>query len=104
MHGFVHATSQRTCHQSVKYQGEGVLMQVEAIIQRFIESKKREKGQLSFADNGSLIEGGILDSLGLVQLIMLIEEKFGVTVQPCEVIPANFETLHSIQAFVKGKL
>ncbi len=43
-----------------------------------------------------LFESGILDSLGIVKLITMIEESFGVEVLPEDIIPENFSSVSSI--------
>ena len=51
-------------------------------------------------DTTALIDKGILDSMGLMQVIMFIEEKTGVRIPDDEVLPDNFQTIGSIEALV----
>ena len=51
----------------------------------------------------SLVRGGILDSTGIYELIMHIEEEFGLSIAPEEMIPDNFDTLDAIDAFIARK-
>jgi acyl carrier protein len=51
-----------------------------------------------------LISAGILDSMGLIELVAFLEEKFGVRIEAHEVDPANFDTLAAIDALVQRKL
>ena len=55
-------------------------------------------------DQDSLVRGGILDSTGIYELIMFIEEEFKFTIAPEEMIPDNFDTLEVIEAFIDRKL
>jgi acyl carrier protein len=41
----------------------------------------------------SLIENGILDSVGIVQLLAFIEERLHVHVPEGDVVPEHFETI-----------
>jgi acyl carrier protein len=50
-----------------------------------------------------LMEGGFLDSTGLVQLIMFLETTFGIVVADSDVVPETFATPTSIAAFVATK-
>jgi len=51
-----------------------------------------------------LISGGILDSLGLLDLVAFLEERFGVTFEAHEVDPAHLDTLAAIDSLVRRKL
>lgn len=58
----------------------------------------------AIGDQDSLVRGGILDSTGIYELIMFIEEEFKFTIAPEEMIPDNFDTLEVIEAFIDRKL
>jgi len=51
-----------------------------------------------------LIELGIIDSLGIMKLIVSIEETFGIKVNDEEIVPENFQTLNSMTKFVEQKM
>jgi D-alanine--poly(phosphoribitol) ligase subunit 2 len=51
----------------------------------------------------ALMENGILDSTGLVQLIMFLESTFGIVVTDSDVAPETFATPNAIAAFVEAK-
>jgi acyl carrier protein len=51
-------------------------------------------------DSTALIDKGILDSMGLMQVIMFIEEKTGIRIPDDEVLPDNFQTIGSIESLV----
>lgn len=61
------------------------------------------RGVAQVADDESLVELGIVDSLGLFQLMAFLEETFSITVADDELIPDNFRTLATIDRFVRGK-
>jgi acyl carrier protein len=48
-----------------------------------------------------LLDEGILDSMGLMQLRMFIEDTLGVRVPDEEVMPDNFQDVASIEAMVE---
>ena len=58
----------------------------------------------ALGDRDSLVRGGILDSTGIYELIMHIEETFKLSIAPEEMIPDNFDTLEAMDAFVARKL
>jgi acyl carrier protein len=51
----------------------------------------------------ALIETGIIDSLSMLKLVLFIEERFGITVPPEDVVPSNFETVRGICGYIRGK-
>jgi acyl carrier protein len=50
-----------------------------------------------------LLSRGIIDSLGVTQLVEFLEDRFGIVVADEDLTPANFQTLTSIDAFVTCK-
>jgi acyl carrier protein len=52
----------------------------------------------------SLLDQGIIDSLGLFKLIAFIEEEFLIAMEPQEVRTDNFETLAMVTELVKKKI
>jgi acyl carrier protein len=79
-------------------------METETIITKFIsEELLRGDGEVSLESNASLISTGVLDSLGLLKLLLFIEERFNVKVKDGEVHPGNFETVNHITTFIEAK-
>ena len=54
-------------------------------------------------DTDSLLESGVLDSTGVLELIEFLEEEFGITVEDSETIPANLGSIAGITRFVASK-
>ena len=55
------------------------------------------------SDDLSLLESGLVDSTGTMELVLFIEEEFNVVADDSEIIPENFESVNSITAFVERK-
>ena len=51
----------------------------------------------------SLLDRGIVDSTGMLEIIMFIEDELGVTVEDEEMIPENLDSVNRIAAFVTRK-
>jgi acyl carrier protein len=51
----------------------------------------------------SLLGRGIVDSTGMLEIIMFIEEQLGVTVKDEEMVPENLDSVSRIAAFVESK-
>lgn len=56
------------------------------------------------ADEESLIEGGVIDSTGILELIEFLEETFDIEVAESETVPENLGSVAGIVRFVSGKL
>lgn len=56
-----------------------------------------------FDDNEDLLGSGILDSLGMVQLIAFVENKFDIKVGPEDMVIENFMTVNHIVTYINGK-
>ena len=65
--------------------------------------KENVAGSSDVPDDYPLIEKGVLTSLQTVELVMFIEERFGVTVEDEELDEENFESINSIAGLVASK-
>jgi acyl carrier protein len=54
----------------------------------------------SLAVDYDLLSGGVLDSLGLLKVIVWLEDRFDVVIDDVEIEPDNFRTVAAINAFV----
>jgi acyl carrier protein len=50
-----------------------------------------------------LLENGILDSLGILDLVAYLEAEFQITVADDDLVPEHFETLDRLRAFVMSR-
>jgi acyl carrier protein len=79
-------------------------MSVTAEVEAFIVDEiTLGRGIRSIAVDDDLLAGGIIDSLGVTQLVAFLEDRFGIRVADEELMPANFRTLAAIEAFVGCK-
>jgi acyl carrier protein len=58
----------------------------------------------AYADDVSLLREGVIDSLGVVELVAFVQTTFGVKVDQQEVIPDNFDSVARLAAYVRSKL
>lgn len=54
-------------------------------------------------DTTPLISGGILDSIATLKLVMFIEERYRISLEPHEVDRENLDTLELIAKLLAGK-
>jgi acyl carrier protein len=55
------------------------------------------------SDEASLIDSGIIDSTGLLELVGFLEHDLGIAVADEEIVPENFDTLARLVAYVNRK-
>lgn len=70
------------------------------VLQNFLFTEDEK----AVGDHESLITKGIVDSTGILELITHLEETFGITVAEEEMVPANFESIDAVTAFLSRKL
>ena len=77
---------------------------METVINEYISQELvRDPGLLPLADETSLLESGILDSLSLLQLVVFLEERFGITVGDADLLPENFASVNTICAYLRAR-
>lgn len=80
---------------------EASIMRTIEILKQFITEEFFPDGDANdLKEDQSLLESGIIDSLGIMKLLIFIEEKFQLKVSDKELIPENFETLSTIAKLI----
>ena len=77
---------------------------VKAISREFIRNRfmiGRPGNALGDAD--SMLEQGILDSTGVLELVEFLEERFAIQVGDEELTPENLGSIDNIARYVQGK-
>ena len=54
-------------------------------------------------EDTSFLENGIIDSTGVLELVMFIEETYGITVDDDEIVPENLDCISNIAKFIQRK-
>ncbi len=54
-------------------------------------------------DNTSFLDGGIIDSTGILELVSFLEEDFSITVEDEELIPENLDSINNVSAYLERK-
>ena len=69
------------------------------IVENFLYMRR----DFEIAETDSLLERGIIDSMGVMELVSFIESEFGVTVGDEDVTEQNIGSLRAIGAFVASR-
>jgi acyl carrier protein len=54
-------------------------------------------------DTDSLLETGVIDSTGVLELIAFLEETYGIKVKDEELIPENLDSITNVSDFIRRK-
>ena len=77
----------------------------EARVRAFIEDNflfREDRSAVS--DTESLLEAGLIDSTGVLELVAFIESEFSIAMADADLIPENLDSIRAIVAYVDRKL
>lgn len=58
---------------------------------------------LQYGNGDSLLDLHILDSTGVLELILFLEQTWGIQVADAEMVPENLDSVNAIAAYVRRK-
>ena len=73
-------------------------------VREFIVSNFYVPEASSLGDDTSLLDQGIVDSTGMLEVAAFLEQRFGLKIDDAEIRPENLDTIGCIAAFVTRKL
>lgn len=77
---------------------------IKDVIMNFIrENFIMGRSEVTLDPSVSLIESGIMDSTGVLELVEFLESTYAIKIEDEELIPENLETVDNIIAFLKVK-
>ena len=81
-----------------------MVMLVEQQIRQFIEDNFLFRGESERLERDeSLLEAGLIDSTGVLELVGFIENEFAIPVADSEIVPENLDSIATITHYVSGK-
>ena len=78
-------------------------MEIAGKIRKFITSNFYVPVPAELADETSLLDSGVIDSTGVLEVISFIEHEFGIEVADEEMLPENLDSIARIAAYVSKK-
>lgn len=63
-----------------------------------------ELGKKALEPDEDLLGSGIIDSMGVIKLVVFLEKTFDIGVSDEDVVPENFQSLNCIVKFVEQKI
>ena len=78
-------------------------MEIQPRVRDFILSNFYVADASALKDDTSLLDQGIVDSTGVLEVISFLESTFGIQVADEEMLPDNLDSIGRITAFVVKK-
>jgi len=79
-------------------------MSIEETIKQYVAEN------ILFSDDGydqpddiSFLEEGIIDSLGVLELSIFVEQTYGLKVDPQDLKPENFDSVTNLAAYIRRR-
>ena len=73
-------------------------------IKKFIAENMLFSGDgFHHADDASLLDAGIIDSIGVMELVTFVGQTFNVTVPPEDISPENFDSVQRLADYIRRK-
>ncbi|MBL8062689.1 MAG: acyl carrier protein [Anaerolineales bacterium] len=75
------------------------------VIRNFITNEiLHNPSVIPLGDDESLIESGIIDSLGIMTLLAFVEREFSVEIPGDDLLPENFASISAITALIERQM
>ena len=79
-------------------------MSIEAKVRDYIlDNFLFTNDQSRLQDDASFLEEGIVDSTGVLELVMFVEENYGITVEDEDIVPENFDSVLQLARYIRQK-
>jgi acyl carrier protein len=77
-------------------------MEIESEIKKFIAKNLLYSGDgFKYGDDVSFLEEGIVDSIGVMELVAFVEENFKFRVNDQDVTPDNFDSVNRLASYIR---
>ena len=76
---------------------------IAASLREFIKENFLFGADDSFSDDDSLLERGIVDSTGVLELIAHLESTYDIAIEDAELVPENLDSINNLQRFITSK-
>jgi acyl carrier protein len=71
----------------------------EFIIENYLSGAAKEP----LEDDDSFLEKGIIDSIGVIELVNFIQDRYDIKIKVPEIQPETIDTLNNLENFIKRK-
>lgn len=74
---------------------------VQAQVRSFVEKNFYVPDSFALGDDTSLLESGIVDSTGVMEIVSYLQSDFGIDVPDRDLIPDNLDSITKIGAYIR---
>ena len=78
-------------------------MELKRQIREFVTTNFYVADPKALEDSTSLLDQGIIDSTGVLEVIVFVETTFGIAIEDSEMLPENLDSIERIAAYVARK-
>ncbi len=78
-------------------------MEIADKVRQFIQENYYAAESGSLGDDESLLDRGIVDSTGILEVVGFLEQEFDITIEDDEMVPENLDAIANIVAFIERK-
>ena len=78
-------------------------MSTQARVRQFVTTNFYLADPSALKDDQSLLDAGIIDSTGVLEIVQFLESDFGIKVEDTEIVPENVDSILRIAAFIGRK-
>lgn len=80
------------------------MQDIESLIRAYIsENILFSSNGYPYADDASFLEEGIVDSMGIMELVAFVDDNFGIEVEDEELVPDNFDSISRLASYIRFK-
>ncbi|HTJ85331.1 MAG TPA: acyl carrier protein [Polyangiaceae bacterium] len=72
-------------------------------VRQFIETNFYIADKSQLLDDTSLLDKGMVDSTGILEVVAFLESDFGIQVDDTEILPENLDSIERIAAYIAKK-
>ena len=77
-------------------------MDIEARIRSYIaQNLLFSDNGFNYSDDDSFLQEGIVDSVGVLELVLFVEQTFGVDVHDQDITPDNFDSVSRLANYIR---
>jgi acyl carrier protein len=75
-----------------------------ATLREFIAENFLFRADADVSDSQSLLDSGVIDSTGVLELIAFLEQTYGIRVADEEIVPDNLDSVDNMTRYLSTKL
>ena len=79
-------------------------MSVIDVVKKFLLDQEYVIQDEVLDETDSLLEHGLIDSVGIINLVSLLEETYRIEIDDDDLMPENFDSLNAIKNYVESKI